>query len=88
MFSNNIPTIDNIKIKPEHASLLFCLFIGDKVIGVDIQKTFIDDKTIQEIEGHFSEENLYHSILNDKMCDHKGVFVHANDPICREMFPR
>ena len=85
MLSENIPTIDKIIRRNEHESITFCLVIGDKVIGVDIQKSFIDGKTIQEIEDHFSERHIYHSILNDKMCDHKGVFVHANDPICRDM---
>lgn len=86
MLFANIPTIEKIKMKPEHESLLFCLFIGSKIIGVDIQKSFIDNKTIQEIEAHFSGRHIYHSILNDKTCDHEGIFVHTNDPICREMF--
>ena len=86
MLFRNIPTIEKIRKRPEHASLLFCLFIGNKIVGVDIQKSFMDDKTFAEIESHFSKRNIYHSILNDQMCDHEGVFVHANDPICREMF--
>jgi len=86
MLRKNIPTIDKIRIKPERDSLLLCLFIGNKIIGVDIQKSFIDNKTFAEIELHFSERHIYHSILNDQMCDHEGVFVNTNDPICREMF--
>ena len=87
MLSENIPTIGKkIRMKPEHESLLFCLFIGNKVIGVDIQKSFIDSKTIQEIEDHFSEEHLYHAIFNDKSSALNDIFVDTNDLICRKMF--
>lgn len=86
MFSKNIPTIEKIRIKPEHESMLLCLFIGNKVIGVDIQKSFIDNKTIQEIEAHFSEVHLYHVIFNDKSSALNDIFVDTNDLICREMF--
>lgn len=86
MFSKNIADLKETRIRPEHQSILFCLSIGDKIVGVDIQKSFMDDKTFAEIESHFSKRHIYHSILNDQMCDHEGVFVHANDPICREMF--
>ena len=81
----NIPTIEKIVKRKEHESVTFCLVIGDKLIGVDIQKSFMDNKTFAEIESHFSERHIYHSILNDQMCDHEGVFVHANDPSCRDM---
>lgn len=89
MFHENIPTIDKIKKRKEHESITFCLVIGNKIVGVDIQKTFIDNKTIQEIEAHFSERHIYHSILSNrdpKMCDHEGVFTYINDPSCRDMF--
>jgi len=85
MFFENIPTVDKIIKRKEHESVTFCLVIGDKLIGVDIQKSFIDSKTIEGIKDHFSERHIYHSILNDKMCDHEGIFVHTNDPSCRDM---
>ena len=85
MLSENIPTIEKTIKRKEHESITFCLVIGEKVIGIDIQNSFIDNKTFAEIESHFSERHIYHSILNDKMCDHDGVFVHANDPSCRDM---
>lgn len=86
MFHDNIPTIKKIRKRPEHASLLFCLFIDDKIIGVNIQYSFMDSKTFPEIESHFSDRHIYHSILSAKACDHDGVFVHGDDPICREEF--
>ena len=88
MFFGNIPTIDKIIKRKQYKSITFCLVIVDKVIGVDIQKTFIDNKTFAEIESHFSERHIYHSILSDrelKMCDHDGVFTYINDPSCRDM---
>lgn len=88
IFRKNIPTIDKIIKRKEHKSITFCLLIGDKVTGVDIQNSFIDNKTIQEIEAHFSERHIYHSILSDhepKMCDHNGIFTYINDPSCRDM---
>ena len=88
IFLKNIPTIDKIIKRKEHKSVTLCLVIGDKVIGVDIQKSFIDNKTIQEIEAHLSERHIYHSIVNNhelKMCDHDGIFTYINDPSCRDM---
>ena len=88
MLSANIPTIEKIVRRLEHESITFCLVIGDKIVGVDIQKSFMDSKTIQEIEAHFSERHIYHSILSNhdpKLCDHDGVFTYINDPNCRDM---
>jgi hypothetical protein len=88
MLHKNIPTIEKIIKRKEHESITLCLVIGKKVIGVDIQNSFIDNKTIQEIESHFSGRHIYHSILSDhepKMCDHDGVFTYINDPSCRDM---
>ena len=88
MFFENIPIIDKIIKRKQYKSITFCLVIGDKVIGVDIQKSFIDNKTFAEIESHFSERHIYHSLLSDqelKMCDHDGVFTCINDPSCRDM---
>lgn len=89
IFRKNIANLGEIIKRPEHKSVLFCLSIGDKVIGVDIQKSFIDNKTLAEIESYFSERHIYHSILSNrdpKMSDHDGIFVHIDDPICRDMF--
>jgi len=58
MLRKNISTIDKIVKRNEHESITFCLVIGDKVIGVDTQNSFIDNKTIQEIEAHFSERHI------------------------------
>ena len=88
IFLKNIPTIDKIIKRKEHESITFCLVIGNKVTGVDIQNSFIDNKTIQEIEAHLSERHIYHSILSNhelKMCDHDGIFTYINDPSCRDM---
>jgi hypothetical protein len=88
MFHKNIPTIDKIIKRKQYKSITFCLVIGDKVIGVDIQKSFIDNKTFAEIESYFSKRHIYHSILSNselKMCDHNGVFTYINDPSCRDM---
>ena len=85
MLHDNIPGIERLAKRGEHKSITLCLLIGDKVIGVDIQYSFIDEKTFQEIESHFSERHIYHSILSDhdpKMCDHNGVFTYIDDPIC------
>ena len=87
MLRENIPTIHKIVRRPEHESITLCLVIGDKLVGVDIQKSFIDGKSIQEIENHFSKRNIYHSIISDhdpKLCDHNGVFTYINDPSCRD----
>ena len=88
IFHDNVVGLNKIEKKPEHESVLFSLLIGDKVVGIDIQKSFIDNKTIQEIEAYFSERHIYHSILSDKSSDLNGIFVDINDPICREMFQR
>jgi hypothetical protein len=88
MLRENIPTIEKIVRRPERESMTLCLVIWDKVIGVDIQKSFIDSRTIEEIEDHFSKRSIYHSILSDydpSMCDHDGVFTYINDPSCRDM---
>ncbi len=82
----NIATVNDIKLKDEEKSIMFCLFIGDKIASVDVQKTFIDSKTIEEIKSHFSNENIYHSILGDKMCDHGEIFVTPFSQLCREMY--
>ena len=89
MLWENIPTIENITKRKGHESTTLCLVIGNKVIGVDIQYSFIAEKTFQEIESHFSERHIYHSILSGhdpKMCDHDGVFTYINDPVCQKMF--
>ena len=89
MLHDNISAIEQIKKIEEHKSITFCLLIGNKVIGVDIQYSFIDEKTFQKIESHFYERHIYHSILSDhdpKMCDHDGVFTYIDDPVCQKMF--
>ena len=88
MFNENIADLKKIIKRTEHQSILFCLSIGDKIVGVDIQKSFIDNRTFAEIESHFSKRHIYHSILTDhdpKMCDHDGIFTYINDPSCRDM---
>ena len=88
MLHKNIPAIEKLIKREEHKSITFCLLVENKVIGVDIQNSFIDNKTFQEIEAHFSERHIYHSILSDhdpKMCDHDSVFTYINDPICQKM---
>ena len=88
IFRKNVMGLNKIIKRPEHKSVLFCLSIGDKVVGVDIQKSFIENKTVNEIESYFSERHIYHSILSNrdpKMSDHDGIFVHIGDPICRDM---
>lgn len=88
IFRKNIPTIDKIIKLKEHKSITFCLLIENKVTGVDIQNSFIDDKTIQEIEAYFSDYHIYHSIFGDgkhKLSDHDGIFISIDDPICQNM---
>ena len=87
LFHNNIIDLNEIKIWPEHKSTLFCLFIGNKVVSVDIQKSFIDNRTIDEIKSYFSVRHIYHTIISNsryKMSDNNGIFIYINDPICRE----
>lgn len=88
MFHKAIAGIGEIIKRPEHKSILFCLPINDKIVGVDIQKSFIDDRTIDEIKAYFSERQIYPSILSNseiKMSDHEGIFIHIDDPICLDM---
>lgn len=88
MFRDNIPSITKLVKREEHKSITFCLLITDKVVGVDIQYSFIDSKTFPEIESHFSNRHIYHSILSNhdpKICDHDGVLTYINDPICQNM---
>jgi len=88
IFRKNILTIGKIIKRKEHKSIMFCLLIENKIIGVDIQNSFIDDKTIQEIEAYFFDKHIYHSILGDgkhKLSDHGGIFIFIDDQICQNM---
>ena len=88
IFLKNIPTIDKIEKRKEHKSIMFCLLIGDKVTEVDIQNSFIDDRTIQEIEAYFSDKQIYYWILGDgkhKLSDHDGIFISIDGSICQNM---
>lgn len=83
----NIPTIDKIIKLKEHQSITFCLLIENRAIGIDIQNSLINDKTIQEIETYFSDRNIYHSIFGNgkhKLSDHEGVFIFVDDKICQK----
>ena len=88
LFEKNVHNVSSVKIKSEDQKEMFCLLVGNRSISVLIKNSFINKKTIEDIEKHFSKINIYHSIESDnteKVIPKNDIVIWIDDPGCQEL---
>lgn len=88
LFEKNVHNISSVKIKSEDQKEMFCLLVGNRSISVLIKNSFINKNTTEEIEKHFNDINVYHSIESDnkeKIIPKNDIVIWIDDPGCQEL---
>ena len=89
LFEKNVHNISTpVEIRSEDQKKLFCLLVDNKIIGVLIKTSFINEKTTEEIEKHFNDISIYHFIENkgeSNPLPKNDIVIWYDDPHCQEL---